>query len=85
MKEKHFPEGLNDGIRIGVSESGYTNDRLSYRLSKHNRKAVTHGNIETVIELDLGAKGLLLSHDPNLSDEKDSTTCQCGGNWRHCD
>jgi hypothetical protein len=30
MKEKHFPEGLNDGIRIGVSESGYTNDRLSF-------------------------------------------------------
>jgi hypothetical protein len=30
MKEKHFPKGLNDGIWIGVSESGYTNDRLSF-------------------------------------------------------
>jgi hypothetical protein len=35
MKEKHFPKGLNNGIRIGVSESGYTNDRLSFEWLKH--------------------------------------------------
>jgi hypothetical protein len=29
LKEKHFPKGLNDGIWIAVSESGYTNDVLS--------------------------------------------------------
>ena len=30
MKEKHFSKSLNDDIRIEVSESGYTNDLLSY-------------------------------------------------------
>ena len=35
MKEKHFPKGLNDGIRIEVSESGYTNNLLSYVWLKH--------------------------------------------------
>ena len=35
MKEKHFPKGLNDGIWIGVSESGYTNDILSFEWLKH--------------------------------------------------
>ena len=31
IKEKHFLKGLNDGIRISVSKSGYTNDRLSFK------------------------------------------------------
>lgn len=35
MKEKHFPKGLHDGIRIAVSESGYTNDVLSLEWLKH--------------------------------------------------
>ena len=35
IKEKHFPSGLNDGIMIGVSESGYTNDLLSFEWLKH--------------------------------------------------
>jgi hypothetical protein len=35
MKEKHFLKGLNDGIRIAVSESGYTNDVLSFEWLKH--------------------------------------------------
>ena len=35
MKEKHFLKGLNDGIRIAVSESGYTNDVLSFEQLKH--------------------------------------------------
>lgn len=35
MKEKHFPEGLNDGIRLAMSESGYTNDILSFEWLKH--------------------------------------------------
>jgi DDE superfamily endonuclease len=35
MKEKHFPKGLNDGIRMAVSESGYTNDLLSFEWLKH--------------------------------------------------
>jgi hypothetical protein len=35
MKEKHFPKGLNSGIQIGVSESGYTNDLLSFEWLKH--------------------------------------------------
>jgi hypothetical protein len=35
IKEKHFPKGLNDGIRIVVSESGYTNDILSFEWLKH--------------------------------------------------
>src|SRR5204863_3840507 len=35
MKEKHFPKGLNDDIRIGVSKSEYTNDLLSYVWLKH--------------------------------------------------
>jgi DDE superfamily endonuclease len=35
MKEKHFPKGLNDGIQIAVSESGYTNDVLSFEWLKH--------------------------------------------------
>ena len=35
MKEKHFPKGLNDSIRIAVSESGYTNDVLSFEQLKH--------------------------------------------------
>ena len=30
MKEKHFPKGLNNGIRIAVSQSGYTNNVLSF-------------------------------------------------------
>ena len=30
IKEKHFPKGLNDSIRISVSELGYTNDQLSF-------------------------------------------------------
>ena len=30
MKEKHFLKGLNDDIRIEVSESEYINDLLSY-------------------------------------------------------
>jgi hypothetical protein len=30
IKEKHFPSSLNDGIMISVSESGYTNDLLSF-------------------------------------------------------
>jgi hypothetical protein len=39
IKEKHFPEGLNDGIRIAVSESGYTNDLLSFEWLKHSSAA----------------------------------------------
>src|SRR5436190_15629856 len=35
MKEKHFPKSLNDDIRIEVSESGYTNNLLSYVWLKH--------------------------------------------------
>jgi len=35
MKEKHFPEGLNDGVLMAVSETGYTNDLLSYKWLKH--------------------------------------------------
>ena len=35
LKEKHFPKGLNDGIRIAVSESGYTNNVLSLEWLKH--------------------------------------------------
>jgi hypothetical protein len=35
IKEKHFPKGLNDGIRIAVSKSGYTNDLLSFKWLKH--------------------------------------------------
>jgi hypothetical protein len=35
MKEKHFLKGLNDRIRIGVSQSGYTNDQLSFEWLKH--------------------------------------------------
>ena len=35
MKEKHFPKSLNDGIRIEVSESKYTNNLLSYMWLKH--------------------------------------------------
>ena len=35
MKEKHFPKGLNDGIRLAMSESGYTNDILSFEWLKH--------------------------------------------------
>ncbi len=35
MKEKHFPKGLNDSIRIAVSESGYTNNLLSFEWLKH--------------------------------------------------
>jgi len=35
MKEKHFLKGLNDGMRIAVSESGYTNDVLSFEWLKH--------------------------------------------------
>jgi hypothetical protein len=34
MKEKYFLKGLNDGIRIAVSESGYTNDVLSFEWLK---------------------------------------------------
>ena len=30
IKEKHFMNDLNDGILLAVSESGYTNDLLSY-------------------------------------------------------
>jgi hypothetical protein len=35
MKEKHFLKGLNNGIRMAVSESGYTNDLLSFEWLKH--------------------------------------------------
>jgi hypothetical protein len=35
IKEKHFLKGSNDGIRIAVSESGYTNDVLSFEWLKH--------------------------------------------------
>jgi len=35
MKEKHFPKGLNNSIRITVSESGYKNDVLSFEWLKH--------------------------------------------------
>jgi hypothetical protein len=35
IKEKHFPKGLNDGIRIAVSESGYINNLLSFEWLKH--------------------------------------------------
>jgi hypothetical protein len=35
IKEKHFPKGLNEGIRIAVSDSGYTNDQLSLEWLKH--------------------------------------------------
>ncbi len=35
IKEKHFLKGLNDGIRLAVSESGYTNDLLSFEWLKH--------------------------------------------------
>jgi hypothetical protein len=35
IKEKHFPAGLNSGIRIAVSESSYTNDLLSFEWLKH--------------------------------------------------
>ena len=35
IKEKHFPSSLNDGIMIGVSELGYTNDLLSFEWLKH--------------------------------------------------
>jgi hypothetical protein len=31
IKEKHFLKGFNDGIQIAVSESGYTNDLLSFK------------------------------------------------------
>jgi hypothetical protein len=35
IKEKHFPEGLIDVIRIVVRELGYTNDLLSFEWLKH--------------------------------------------------
>jgi hypothetical protein len=35
IKEKHFPKGLNDSIWIAVSQSGYTNDVLSFKWLKH--------------------------------------------------
>ena len=35
MKEKHFLEGLNDGIWLTMSELGYTNDILSFEWLKH--------------------------------------------------
>jgi hypothetical protein len=35
IKEKHFLKGLNDDIRIAVSESGYTNNLLSFEWLKH--------------------------------------------------
>ena len=35
MKEKHFLKGLNDSVRIAVSESRYTNDVLSFEWLKH--------------------------------------------------
>jgi hypothetical protein len=31
MKEKHFTNDLSDDILLIVSESGYTNDLLSYK------------------------------------------------------
>ena len=35
MKEKHFSKGLNNGIRLAMSELGYTNDILSFEWLKH--------------------------------------------------
>src|SRR5208282_2409459 len=46
MKQKHIPKGLNDGIRIAVSESGYTNDVLSYEWLKHFDKQTQPPNGE---------------------------------------
>jgi len=35
MKEKHFMNDLDDDIVLAVSESGYTNDLLSYQWLEH--------------------------------------------------
>jgi len=35
LKEKHFMNDLSDDIMLGVSESGYTNDLLSYEWLQH--------------------------------------------------
>jgi DDE superfamily endonuclease len=35
MKEKHFMNNLDDNILLAVSESGYTNDILSYKWLEH--------------------------------------------------
>jgi hypothetical protein len=35
MKEKHFMNNLDDDIILAVSESGYTNDILSYSWLEH--------------------------------------------------
>ena len=41
-------------------------NRASPLRQKYNRKGATEGNIETAIELGLGARDLLLSHDPDI-------------------
>jgi hypothetical protein len=35
MKEKHFMNDLENDVLLAVSESGYTNDMLSYQWLEH--------------------------------------------------
>jgi hypothetical protein len=35
LKEKHFMNDLSDDIMLGVSDSGYINDLLSYEWLQH--------------------------------------------------
>jgi hypothetical protein len=55
---------LPQGFRI--CEANIHLNRASPLRQKYNCKGVTEGNIETAIELRLGAKDLLLSHDPDI-------------------
>ncbi|RDL38772.1 uncharacterized protein BP5553_03112 [Venustampulla echinocandica] len=55
---------LPQGFRI--CEANIHLNRASPLRQKYNRKAVTEGNFETALELRLGAKDLLMSHDPDI-------------------
>ncbi|KUJ17745.1 uncharacterized protein LY89DRAFT_669036 [Mollisia scopiformis] len=58
--EEHY------GISWFICEASLHLNRASPLRPKYNRKGVDEGNVETAIELRLGAKDLLLSHDPDI-------------------
>ena len=52
FKEQHFDNDLSDGVLFGISESGYTNDRLSFEWIKHfnsQTKATKKGKYRMLI------------------------------------
>jgi hypothetical protein len=60
LLSKALPQGFE------ICEDNIHLNRASPLRQKYNRKGVAEGNIETAAELSLGAKGLVLSHDPEI-------------------